>query len=86
MDTYIGDRCFIATRALILGGVKIGNECIVGAGAVVTKDVPDYAIVAGSPARVIGDTRDLFRRRIEENGFDMTDYSYEKYFEGNNEQ
>ncbi len=53
LDTYIGDRCFIATRSLILPGVKIGNECIVGAGSVVTKDVPNHSIVAGNPAKVI---------------------------------
>lgn len=53
LDTYIGDRCFIATRSLILPGVRIGNECIVGAGSVVTKDVPNNSIVAGNPAKVI---------------------------------
>lgn len=53
LDTYIGDRCFIATRSLILPGVRIGNECIVGAGSVVTKDVPNNCIVAGNPAKVI---------------------------------
>lgn len=53
LDTYIGNRCFIATRSLILPGVKIGNECIVGAGSVVTKDVPNNCIVAGNPAKVI---------------------------------
>lgn len=53
LDTHIGDRCFIATRSLILPGVTIGNECIVGAGSVVTKDVPDNSIVAGNPAKVI---------------------------------
>ena len=53
LDTHIGDRCFIATRSIILPGVRIGNECIVGAGAVVTKDVPNNCIVAGNPAKVI---------------------------------
>lgn len=53
METYIGERCFVATKSLILGGVRIGNECILGAGSVVTKDVPDHTIVAGNPAKVI---------------------------------
>ena len=52
-DTYIGKRCFIAVGATILPGVKIGDEVIVGAGAVVTKDVPSNVIVAGNPARII---------------------------------
>lgn len=51
--TYIGKNCFIAIRAIIMPGVKIGDEVIVGAGAVVTKDVPSNTIVAGNPARVI---------------------------------
>lgn len=49
----IGDDVWIGTRAIILPGVTIGNGVIIGAGAVVTKDVPDYAIVGGVPARVI---------------------------------
>ena len=53
LDTYIGDRCFIATRSIVLPGVIIGNECIVGAGSVVTKNVPDNCIVAGNPAKII---------------------------------
>jgi acetyltransferase-like isoleucine patch superfamily enzyme len=53
LDTCIGKRCFIAVGATILPGVKIGDEVIVGAGAVVTKDVPSNVIVAGNPARII---------------------------------
>lgn len=53
IDTYIGKRCFIAVNATILPGVHIGDEVIVGAGAVVTKNVPSNVIVAGNPARII---------------------------------
>lgn len=52
-DIYIGNNCFIGTKAIILPGVKIGDEVIVAAGAVVTKDVPSNSIVAGNPAKVI---------------------------------
>ena len=49
----IGDDVWIGARAIILKGVAIGSGAIVGAGAVVTKAVPDWAIVAGNPARVL---------------------------------
>lgn len=58
VTTHIGEGAGIGSNATILGGVKVGRFAIVGAGAVVTKDVPDYAIVAGVPARVIGDSRE----------------------------
>lgn len=53
----IGDYVFIGPRAIILPGVKIGRGAIVAAGAVVTKDVADYAIVGGVPADVIGERK-----------------------------
>lgn len=53
IDTFIGKRCFIAVNATILPGVRIGDEVIVGAGAVVTKNVPSNVIVAGNPAKII---------------------------------
>jgi UDP-2-acetamido-3-amino-2,3-dideoxy-glucuronate N-acetyltransferase len=43
----------IGSNATLLCGITIGEHAIVGAGAVVTRDVPDYAVVAGNPARVI---------------------------------
>lgn len=49
----IGDNVFIGARAIILKGVTIGEGAIVGAGSVVTKDVAEYSIVAGNPAKVI---------------------------------
>ena len=59
-DVIIGDHVWIAYRAIILPGVKIGDGAVVAAGAVVTGDVEPYSIVAGSPARKIGErTRDL---------------------------
>src|SRR5690349_20016031 len=45
--TRVGERCFIGARSIILPGVQIGDESIVAAGAVVTKDVPPRSIVAG---------------------------------------
>ena len=49
----IGDDVWIGTRVIILPGVMVGSHAILGAGAVVTKDVPEWAIVGGNPARVI---------------------------------
>jgi len=54
-DVYIGDRVWIGYRAIVLPGVKIGDGAVVGAGAVVTKDVEPHAMVAGNPARKIGE-------------------------------
>ncbi|HTJ78196.1 MAG TPA: acyltransferase [Rariglobus sp.] len=53
-DVVIGDRVWIAYGALIMPGVTIGEGAVVAAGAVVTRDVEPYSIVAGIPARVIG--------------------------------
>jgi acetyltransferase-like isoleucine patch superfamily enzyme len=57
VNTTVKKRASIGTNATILAGVTIGEGAMIGAGAVVTKDVPDFAIVAGVPAKVIGDVR-----------------------------
>lgn len=50
---WIQKGAWIGANAVILAGVSVGKHAIVGAGAVVTKDVPDYAVVVGNPAKVI---------------------------------
>lgn len=49
----IGDGCWIGEKVCILPGVNIGKKCIIGAGSVVTKSIPDYSIAVGNPAKVI---------------------------------
>jgi acetyltransferase-like isoleucine patch superfamily enzyme len=58
IKTRVKQRASIGSNATIIAGVTIGEGALVGAGTVVTKDVPDFAIVAGVPARVIGDVRE----------------------------
>jgi acetyltransferase-like isoleucine patch superfamily enzyme len=55
--TRIGHRASIGSHATLMCGTTVGEGALIGAGAVVTKDVPAFAIVAGVPARVIGDAR-----------------------------
>lgn len=49
----IGNDCWLASNVTVCGGVKIGNGCIIGAGSVVTRDIPDNCFAAGNPCRVI---------------------------------
>jgi len=49
----IGDYCFIGIGAMILPNVRLGRHCVVGAHAVVNESFPDYAVVAGAPARLV---------------------------------
>jgi maltose O-acetyltransferase len=55
----IGDDVWIGTRSIILPGVQVGNHVIIGAGSVVTKNVPDWAIIGGNPAKVIRYRKDI---------------------------
>ena len=60
--TLVKAGASIGANATILCGITIGRSALVGAGAVVTKDVPDFAIVGGNPAKVLGDARDRATR------------------------
>lgn len=60
----VGAHSFIGYGAIIMPGVKIGERCIIGAGAVVTKDIPDHSVAVGVPARVISTTEE-YAEKIE---------------------
>ena len=55
----ISDDCWIASGSILLAGVHIGQGAVIAAGAVVTKDVPPYAIVGGIPAKIIGSRKTM---------------------------
>ena len=58
LRTRVRQRASIGSNATILPNVAIGEGAMIGAGAVVTRDVPDYAIVSGNPARIVGEVHD----------------------------
>lgn len=49
----VGDDCWIASNVTVIGGVRIGKGCVIGAGSVVTRDIPDNSLAVGNPCRVI---------------------------------
>lgn len=61
----IGSRSFIGARVTVLPGVRIGQDCVVGAGSVVSKSIPDGVVVAGNPARFVGRTAELRQRVLD---------------------
>lgn len=72
----IGAYTFIGANALILPGVTIGKGCIIGAGTIVNKNIPDCSIAIGNPARVIGNTKDLDQPFLHDE--DLTQTYYDK--------
>ena len=70
----IGAYTFVGVGSAILPGVTIGRGCLIGAGALVSKDVPDYSIVVGRPGQVKGSTIDLDARYFASHDFSDTYY------------
>lgn len=64
VETFVEDKVSIGANATVVCGVRLGRACMVGAGAVVTRDVPDFGLVLGNPARLTGYV-DLQGRRLE---------------------
>ena len=65
-DTYIGHDCVIGVNSIIMPGVKIGNEVVIGSGSVVTKDIPDNCIAVGNPAKVIKTNIHVYNGKIQD--------------------
>ena len=59
----IGNNVFLGRHCSVLKGVTIGDNCIIGYGSIVTKDIPSNSIAVGSPARVIGSFEDYYKKR-----------------------
>lgn len=72
IKTLVKEGASIGANATIVCGTTLGKHCMIGAGAVVTKDIPDYALVVGNPGKVIG--------WYSEAGKDLDLMKWEKHF------
>lgn len=70
----IGAYSFIGAHSVVLPGVTIGKGCLIGAGTLITKSIPDYSIVTGNPGRIRGRTIDLDRKFFCSHDFSDTYY------------
>lgn len=80
IKTLVKAGSSIGANATIVCGITLGRHCFVGAGAVVTKDVPDFALVVGSPAKILGWVSEAGTRlNFDEKGFASCEKSNKKY-------
>lgn len=85
IKTLVKEGASIGANATIVCGHTIGRNSIVGAGAVVTKDIPDYALVVGNPAKIVGWVSEAGRKlKFDEYGFAFCEKSKKKYRLENN--
>lgn len=74
----IGNNVFIGLNSMILKNVKVGNNVVIGAGSIVNKDIPDNVVVAGVPARIIGNIDNYKQKSLIKACFINTSNSLEK--------
>lgn len=80
--TIIGNKVFLGAYAVILPGVTIGDGAIIGSGAIVTKNVEPYTVVAGNPARFISSVNDYIKKCEERGVLFETPSFFSKLFDG----
>lgn len=64
-DTYIGNDCVIGIRSIILPGVSVGNQTVIGGGSVVTKNIPSQCVAVGNPAKIIKENISIVNGQIK---------------------
>lgn len=79
-EIIIGDNVFLGAAAIILPGVNVGNGAIIGAGSIVTKDVKEYTVVAGNPAKFICTVDDYIKKCEMRDVLFNTPDCFEKYY------
>ena len=74
---HIGAFTFVGASSIILPGVRVGKGCLIGARSLVNKDIPNYSVVVGQPAKIIGSTIDVDAKHFREHDFSATYYDPE---------
>lgn len=64
VDTFIGSNCVIGVRSIVMPGLTIGDQVVIGGGSVVTKSIPEHCVAVGNPAKVLKDGIDVCNGRI----------------------
>lgn len=80
LPVVIGDYTFIGSGAIILPGTIIGKGCVIGAGSIVKGKIPDYSIVVGNPAEIIGTVENFDRPYLHEKDIDNTYFDKDYLF------
>ena len=80
VKTLVKEGASIGANATIVCGITLGKHCLIGAGSVVTKDVPDYALVVGVPGKILGWVSEAGKRlSFDKDGFAFCEKSKKKY-------
>jgi len=80
IKTLVKEGASLGANSTIVCGHTLGKHCLIGAGAVVTKDIPDYALVVGNPGRIVGWVSEAGKKlQFDENGYAYCEKSGKKY-------